>query len=102
MIIIVAIIGAIIGYNVFGGFALSLCSLDEYMSEWKILVITLGTALVGAAIGGGVGVVVGKNIDIDIVVEMSPASKECLEGTVQSEDNNKLYSGRVRMEVEKK
>lgn len=102
MIIIVAIIGAIIGYNVFGGLALSLCSLDKYMSEWKILVITLGTALVGAAIGGGVGVVIGKNIDIDIVVEMSPASKECIEGTVQSEDNNKLYSGRVRMEVEKK
>lgn len=83
------IIGAITGALIFGGITFAV-TVSLRNSFWRVIAITAGIAIAGAATVAG------------IVAVTSDSKHECPPGTVQADANNKLYSGCIPVDLAKK
>ena len=83
------ITGAIIGALIFGGVTFAI-TVSLHESFWRVIAITAGIAIAGAATIAG------------IITAIPNTKQECPSGTVQADANNKLYSGCIPVDLAKK
>ena len=83
------ITGAIIGALIFGGITFAI-TVSVHDSFWRVIAITAGIAIAGAAMVAG------------IIAVTADSKHKCPPETVKADANNKLYSGCIPVDLAKK